>query len=363
MKKISFLTQNEGPFRMKWLDELAKYFEITVFHVGEYDPNINMKFIGVPVERLRIVDVSKVYFGKRLYDYHKIFSEPYDLLILDGYGFIAQLLMIIHLKRKRIPYAMNIDGGFLDVKEGIIKKNLKKFFMSGARWYFSTSKDTDAFIKKYAGETAVINRHYFSSVQLNDIRDAIDLEEKLSARSELNIKEDYVLIAVGQFIHRKGFDVLIRAMKLVDKRISVYFVGASDISIYSDLITDDIRNQIHFVGFCDTNLLKKYYIASDVFVLPTREDVWGLVIGEAMACGLPVITTNRCLSGMAMITNAVNGYIVEVENEIMLADRIDYLYQHPELTISMAKNNLKLIRQYAIENACKIDRDNIMKEM
>ena len=53
----------------------------------------------------------------------------------------------------------------------------------------------------------------------------------------------------------------------------------------------------------------------------TREDIWGLVINEALAAGLPVVSTNRCMAALEMVKNSKNGYIVDVENEVQLADQ------------------------------------------
>ena len=48
---------------------------------------------------------------------------------------------------------------------------------------------------------------------------------------------------------------------------------------------------VHFIDFCDKEKVFEYYKMSDVFFFPSREDIWGLVINEAMSCGLPVIAT------------------------------------------------------------------------
>ncbi len=50
---------------------------------------------------------------------------------------------------------------------------------------------------------------------------------------------------------------------------------------------------IHFAGFAQRELLPAYYALADAFVFPTHTDPWGLVVNEAMACGLPVISSER----------------------------------------------------------------------
>ena len=73
-------------------------------------------------------------------------------------------------------------------------------------------------------------------------------------------------------------------------------------------------NNVHFIDFKNKDTLKEYYHVADVFVLPTREDIWGLVINEALAYGLPVITTDKCMAGLEMIENGKNGYIIPVND-------------------------------------------------
>ena len=73
-------------------------------------------------------------------------------------------------------------------------------------------------------------------------------------------------------------------------------------------------NNVHFLPFMEKNELEAYYQATDIFVLFTREDIWGLVINEAMANGLPVISTDKCIAAMELVKRDINGIIVPSEN-------------------------------------------------
>jgi len=104
--------------------------------------------------------------------------------------------------------------------------------------------------------------------------------------------------------------------------------------------------------------LKEYYKLADIFVLPTREDIWGLVINEAMAYGLPIVTTNKCNAGLELVKNGINGYIVQVGNvEELRCAIIDSLLRSDEMGYSA----LKAIQSYTIENMVK-DHVDILKK-
>ena len=92
-------------------------------------------------------------------------------------------------------------------------------------------------------------------------------------------------------------------------------------------------------------------MAADLFVLPTREDIWGLVINEAMAKGLPVVTTDRCIAGLELITDPALGRIVPVEEVKVLAEALNVVLE----TIGPQSGQcvLEAVRPYTIENMAK----------
>ena len=104
---------------------------------------------------------------------------------------------------------------------------------------------------------------------------------------------------------------------------------------------------VHFIDFKAKEELKCFYRAADIFVLPTREDIWGLVINEALANGLPVVTTKRCVAGLELVTNNYNGYIVDVDNSLQLTDAINLAIENSE---RLSANALTSIHNYTIES-------------
>ena len=115
------------------------------------------------------------------------------------------------------------------------------------------------------------------------------------------------------------------------------------------------------VGFLSCEETTKYYQAADIFVLPTRYDVWGLVINEALANGLPVITTQNCIAGKELIKDDKNGYLVSADDEKELYLKINTLLLDEELRKHMCINALNSIKEYTIENMFKVHKNVIYK--
>ena len=160
-----------------------------------------------------------------------------------------------------------------------------------------------------------------------------------------------MILAIGQMIHRKGFDVLLKAAKDLDPETGIYFVGGEAKEEYWKLREELGLKNVHFLGFQKKERLAQYYKAADVFVLPTREDIWGLVINEALAYGLPTITTDRCVAGLELIEDGINGYVVPVEDADALAEKIQAVLASD--LGQMGKAALEKVRPYTLENMAR----------
>ena len=94
--------------------------------------------------------------------------------------------------------------------------------------------------------------------------------------------------------------------------------GSEETKLKQSCAERGIRNVV-FAGFRQKAELPRYYALADVFVFPTLGDPYGLVVDEAMACGLPVISTAAAGEIRDRIEEGVNGYIVPPEDSAALA--------------------------------------------
>jgi glycosyltransferase involved in cell wall biosynthesis len=86
-------------------------------------------------------------------------------------------------------------------------------------------------------------------------------------------------------------------------------------------------------------------------VLPTHTDTWGLVVNEAMACGLPIIVSSVAGCSVDLVEDGWNGYVVPPQDSEKLREAIDSLLRRAELKQQMSARSLERIRNYSPE-AC-----------
>jgi len=106
---------------------------------------------------------------------------------------------------------------------------------------------------------------------------------------------------------------------------------------------------MHTLSHIDYPKIHEYYFSSDIFVLPTYDDPWGLVINEAMACGLPVITTTAAVASLDLVKD--NDYVFKPKDTKALVDIIKKYIENPNLLSEHSKNSLKIIKDFSFENS------------
>lgn len=352
--KVLYLTNIPSPYRVNYYNELGKSCELTVlFELEESTErdkswkNYNFQnFTGIIMKGKRInLDTA---FCPSVVKYLK--KERYDFIIVTNLASPTGILAAAWMKLHHIPYYYEGDGGVSGKNYGI-KAELKKFIIGSARLCFSTTKSFDEYCMTYGAPKENIRRYPFTSIFEDDVLDHLpDKEEKISLKSKLKIKEKNIILSVGRMIHLKGYDVLLNAFAEVeDDAWGIYIIGGKATDEFQNIVAAHGLKNVHFMDFILPQELQNYYRAADLFVLPTRYDPWGLVINEAMAKGLPVITTYACGAGTEMVVQHENGYLYDAEDIAGLSKDLVTLMQDENLRQRMGQKGLEIAKKYTIE--------------
>ena len=356
MKRVLFLTNYPSPYRVHFFDELGKYVDVTVLYSDRVEDikHRNADWFEEGEHGFHAVRLTPRFrVGRRYlcFDVLPWLKKDFDKIVVCGYSSPTAILAMVYLRLSGIPFYMEVDGGLIR-QDGKLKRFVKKSLVCLANQWLSTGVHTTKYLVHYGAKADQVTHYPFSSLYERDILEApVSLEEKTVLRQELEIPEKHMILAIGQMIHRKGFDVLLKAAKNLDPGIGIYFVGGEAKEEYRKLREELGLENVHFLGFQKKDRLAKFYKAADLFVLPTREDIWGLVINEALAYGLPTITTDRCVAGLELIEDGINGYVVPVEDAEALNEKIQAVFVSD--LQQMGKAALKKVRPYTLENMAK----------
>lgn len=158
----------------------------------------------------------------------------------------------------------------------------------------------------------------------------------------------FIVIFVGLLSVRKGIHHLIDAwqkLNLPEKTTRLLLVGSMQHDLHQVLSKKKLKNNIIFYGPTSREALRTLYQQASAFVLPSIEDGFGMVMGEAMASGLPVICTTST-GAPDVITDCNEGFLVAPGNVEQLAEKILWCYEHREQAYTMGLQGKKTIQNY-----------------
>lgn len=350
MKRVLWLTNIPSPYRVSFFNVLGKLCDLTVLFEKAFSEerdnnwkNYHFNYFNGIVLKGRSTGVDKA-FSLQSFQYIRKFKK--DIIVVSNPATPTGVAAILYMQLCRIPYIIESDGAFPMLKKGF-KEKLKCRLYSKAKACFTTSEVGKKYFMQYGVKSDNIFKYSFTSLKETDILQLPSIEQKSIFRKENAIKEKVMIISVGQFIQRKGYDLLLEAANILDKNIGFYIIGGQAPAEYVEYCKAHHLDNVHFHDFMPPVELRRWYMAADLFVLPTREDIWGLVINEALACGLPVVTTNRCVAGLEMVSEK-NGKLVEVGNAELLASAIKEILSS-DILKQIPHNSRETALQYTIE--------------
>jgi len=220
--------------------------------------------------------------------------------------------------RNRHPSMNNIFGRiiqYLNPRNQVIMRLEKKSFDKGVyKKIVCVSNRVKQEVQKYYHIPNEDIKVIYNGIDLARFNPANRGKYRAEIRTKLGLSDkETIILFVGSGFERKGLQYAIEALALVpeDKRatLKLLVVGRGHIGKYQSLAkSHNIENQVLFTGA--QTQIERYYAAGDIFLFPTLYEPFGTVCLEAMASGLPVITT-RIAGASEVITNAIDSFVID----------------------------------------------------
>ncbi len=363
MKKVLLISNFPAPYFVEYVVELSKYFNVrVVFECTGANHREKSWFKRIDEERVECIFLKNRYSKNRLPSFSvlkQLKKKDIDRIIVCNPGSPTGAVALMYCRRKRIPVLLQSEGGFPGSGRGI-KERFKKYIMEKSIGFLTGMSGGNDYFSMYGASSNTLMHYPFSSLRQNEIdKRPICQEDKEKLKKRLGVKEKHIVLYVGRFIEIKGISETIKSCSNLPDDVGVYFIGGTLSAEMIRMSKEYNVKNLHTISFLHKEELKNYYQCSDIFIMMTQGDTWGLVINEAMANGLPVITTTSCVAGNELIENGVNGYLVDKKDCSSANEHIRFLIANPTIRNEMAKKNIEKIQEYSIENMANVIADHI----
>jgi glycosyltransferase involved in cell wall biosynthesis len=283
-------------------------------------------------------------------------SGRYDVLWLHGHNYAANLLALMAAKTAELPVMMRGEThlglpchGTKAMVRRPVMGALYRFCdcllaigSANATFYRAMGvPDCKIFLVPYS----VDNERFIKSADLTD-------EQKLEVRKRYNVPADRpAVLYAAKFTRRKRpFDLLVAAQRLkmeTDCLFSVVMAGSGELEQeLRRFCAEHSLDNVVFTGFMNQSELPTLYAASDVFVLPSEHEPWGLAVNEAMCAGLPVVVSREVGCVADLVRDRANGYTPAAGDIASLARALQRLVEDEDLRRRQSQASLTRIQQW-----------------
>lgn len=358
-KKIIFLENMIYPLRNKFfnlLNQKGKY-NFKVFFLTDTSKNrkwnVGEEKIEFPYRilkncRFSLPDIDVFEYAFNPFVISDYFSEEKDAIISIGWANLANMIFMFLALITKKPYYIWCES---TINEKTTLRQITKPLVS--------------FFIKYAqgcivpGEMAKKYIHSFSQkVPTYIIPNAVDNDIFAKVKIRKGNGKKVKILFIGRFEIVKDLPTLLSACEVINQKYPHLFdltlvgYGTQEEKL-KKIVSSRKLDFVKIQGYVPREKLPKVYKTHDIFVLPSIREVWGFVVNEAMASGLPIIISNKIGCGSDLVKPDRNGYIFESSNALDLAKYLEKLILDRKLREKMGEESLKIIQNYTYEEKVK----------
>ena len=278
-----------------------------------------------------------------------------DFIICGGYNYVASWQSKSWARRNGVAFSLWCESTSRDFRKGYrFTEFCKKRFFRHCDAFVVPGRSSYEYLKDFGvPEKLIFTAPNAVDTELFADRATVIRQGAATHREALRLPQRFFLYA-GRLVREKGIFDLLRAYGALPpelrKEVGLVFVGDGPERSALRQQAAAIRSaSIHLVGFAHREDLAAYYALADAFVFPTHTDRWGLVVNEAMACGLPIIASDAAGCVADLVEDGENGRIVPVGNVSKLACAMEDIALNAGLRALMSRRSRERIHQYSPE--------------
>jgi len=326
-------------------------------NIGAMDKSIHKYPYGLLFEE----PLDEVSWYKLAYVFIKtIFAEKFDVIVIPGYAysFCWLAVFIARVKRKRL--VMSFDSTENDNPRILWKEYIKKIFIKKFSSYLCYGTKSKEYLMKLGADPQKI----YIRCQATDNQSILNVylnsrKNRATKLAELKLPA-MNFIYVGRLSKEKNVSRLLTAFKTFKQNnisarewgLIIVGDGPERLSLSSWALENKVQS-VCFVGGKSWLEVPEYYSLSDVFILPSLSEPWGLVVNEAMVCGLPVIVSNKCGSAPDLVHEHKNGFTFDPLDVHELEERLSYFADNKSDISRMSQHSLDIVTGYSPEAAAR----------
>jgi glycosyltransferase involved in cell wall biosynthesis len=275
-----------------------------------------------------------------------------DVVNVTGYSASISTLPVIFLAKilgKKI--IMSNESTDSDKRKGGLKESIKRWAVKACSGYVVFGKSSEDYLVKLGAKrdrvlvknAAVVDNKTIESVYHTALQQSLFPE----------IKTEKNFIFVGRISKEKNVSMLVRAFQSIKEKQpnwGLIIVGNGQDDTNVNLQIQENSENIYKYNSVGWKEIPKFFSKSDCLVLPSSSEPWGLVVNEAMICGLAVIVTEACGCADDLVNG--NGYVVKTNSENDLQSALEAIINHTELATLKSKSK-EIIKDFSVEKVAK----------
>ena len=289
--------------------------------------------------------------------------NQYDVILLYDYTSPLSRRIMRKALLHKIPYIINCDGVIIGKKRNIVANIVKRFYVKRASKCFASGKYAKKYFLDLGAKEENVIIHNFTTLDEKDI-----LSNPLSTKEKNVIRTKYglpinktIFVGVGRFISIKNYEFLLNNCDAFTEKSCLLLIGGGEQEdLYKSIIEQHKTFEVILKGFLDKTTLFDVLSSCDYFIHPTLYDAWGLVINEAMARGLPIISSNTCVAALELV-DETNGFIFDYSSFFKTIEMAEHLFSNKHLYNNCCENSINKIKKFTVKNMGEIQLDAILE--